>query len=223
MNSTPEGPTTDAPPQHRLARMPRVVTVLVALIVAAHLAIYLVDASRQDWLFETFGVIPARIESGQLGIAGLIASLCGNVFLHAGFLHLFFNAALILQTGELVAERFGRSVDGAFRFLALFFASAAAGALVYVAFNQGSQMPAIGASGAACGLFAAYLIARFPDVQTAIRSPLLWQMSFYFLLVNVALAAAVRMFGVLPIAWEAHLGGFIAGALLYPLLAPRMR
>lgn len=203
--------------------MPRVVTVLVGLIVLAHLLIYLASASQQDWLFETFGVIPARIESGQLGVLGLIASLCGNVFLHAGFLHLFFNAALILQTGEFVAERFGRTTDGALRFLALFFASAAAGALVYVALNQGSEMPAIGASGAASGLFAAYLIARLPDVRTAIRSPLLWQMSFYFLLVNVALAATARLFGVLPIAWEAHLGGFIAGAVLYPLLAPRAR
>lgn len=203
--------------------MPRVVTSLVALIVAAHLLTYLVGPSGQDWLFETLGVVPARIESGRLGVAGLVASLCGNVFLHAGFLHLFFNVALILQTGELVAERFGRSVDGAARFLTLFFASAAAGALVYVAFNQGSEAPAIGASGAASGLFAAYLVARFPDVQAAVRSPRLWQMAFSFLLVNVAIAAAARTLGVLPIAWEAHLGGFIAGAALYPLLLPRTR
>ena len=198
-------------------------TALVGAIFVAHLVTYVLNGAQLDSLVDTFGVVPARIESGELGIGGLIASLCGNVFLHAGFLHLFFNVALILQTGELVAERFGRSAEGAFRFLALFFASAVAGALTYVAFNQGSQMPAIGASGAACGLFAAYLLARFPDVQTAIRSPILWQMSFYFLVVNVAIAAAARMFGVLPIAWEAHLGGFIAGAMFYPLLTPRAR
>jgi membrane associated rhomboid family serine protease len=45
----------------------------------------------------------------------------------------------------------------------------------------------------------------------------------YFLAANVGLAAVARMSGVLPIAWEAHLGGFIAGALCYPLLLPPQR
>jgi membrane associated rhomboid family serine protease len=46
-------------------------------------------------------------------------------------------------------------------------------------------------------------------------------MGFVFLAVNVALAALARFTGVLPIAWEAHLGGFVAGVLLYPALPPR--
>lgn len=40
-----------------------------------------------------------------------------------------------------------------------------------------------------------------------------------FLAINVVLMA----FLPLPIAWEAHLGGFFAGAVAYPMLAPRRR
>lgn len=201
--------------------MPRVVTVLVGAIALAHGASYLLGAEGQTALVDTFAVIPARFASGDLGPVGMAEGLFGHVFLHAGLLHLFFNAMLILQTGELVAERFGRDGAGAARFLALFFGAGAIGALTYIGVNWGSPVPAIGASGAASGLFAAYLLAPFSDWRVALRTPAVVQMGFYFLLVNVGLAALARFTGVLPIAWEAHLGGFVGGALLYPLLVAK--
>jgi membrane associated rhomboid family serine protease len=217
--SVPETPET--PARGRLARMPRIVSLLVLTIALAHGATYLLDARTYNALLETFAVIPARFSDGSIGVFGALAQLMGNAFLHAGVFHLFFNSMIILQTGELVAERFGRGVDGVVRFLALFFGAAAAGAIVYVLVNWGSGVPAIGASGAACGLFAAYLMAPFRDWRDALRTPSVLQMGFIFLLVNVALAALARFTGVLPIAWEAHLGGFVAGVVLYPLLLPR--
>lgn len=219
--SQPEAPQERAP--GRLARMPRVVTLLVLAIALAHGATYLLDARTFEALLETFAVIPARFANGELGAPGMFAALTGNAFLHAGLLHLFFNSMLILQTGELVAERFGRDGAGAARFLALFFGAAAAGAIVYVLLNWGSTTPAIGASGAACGLFAAYLMAPYADWRVALRSPAVLRMGFYFLLVNVAIAALARVTGALPIAWEAHLGGFVAGVALYPVLVPKPR
>ena len=42
-----------------------------------------------------------------------------------------------------------------------------------------------------------------------------------FLFLNVGLAAAALLTGFLPIAWEAHLGGFVAGLAAYPLLVRR--
>ena len=200
-------------PSGRLARMPKAVTGLVAAIVLAHTGRYLVSRDAQAALINTVAVIPAH------GLT--FASMFGHVFVHGGWIHLAFNMFLILQTGELVASRFGRDLAGAGRFLTLFFASGAAGAAMYIALNPGSQGPAIGASGAACGLFSAYLMALAPDWRTAIRSPQILQMGFYFLAVNVGVAMLARSSGVLPIAWEAHLGGFIAGLVLYPLLAPK--
>ncbi len=193
--------------------MPRVVTGLVGAIVLAHAATLLLSPAAHEALIVRYGVVPAD--------GAALAPLVGHVFLHAGWFHLIFNIFLILQTGELVAERLGRSWSGAVKFLALFFASGAAGALTYIGFNPTSQAPAIGASGAACGLFAAYLLALAPNWRMAIRSPQILQMGFYFLLVNVGVAMLARTTGVLPIAWEAHLGGFVAGVVVYPLLAPK--
>lgn len=195
--------------------MPKVVTGLVALIVAAHAAAAFMSRAAQNDLMLRYGVVPAD--------AAALAPYVAHVFLHAGWFHLLFNVFLILQTGELVAARLGRDAAGAARFLTLFFASGVAGALMYIGFNPGSEAPAIGASGAACGLFAAYLLALAPDWRIAIRTPQILQMGFYFLLVNVGVAMLARSTGVLPIAWEAHAGGFIAGLVLYPLLAPRLR
>lgn len=222
--SLPETPPQAERPRGRLARMPRVVTGLVAVISLAFVASLFLDAPTQEMLFTRLGVTPALIlmEAPHAPLAAL-EPFFGHVFLHGGWLHLIFNAFLILQTGELVAERFGRTPAGAAKFLALFFGSGVAGAALFVALNPQSQSPAIGASGAASGLFAAYLLALAPTWRLALRAPQVWQMGFYFLLVNVGVAMLARSSGVLPIAWEAHLGGFLGGLLLYPLLAPRRR
>lgn len=209
------------PQPGRLARMPRVVTMLALAIAVAHLASYVIDARAFGALPDALAVTPLRFATGEIGPVGAIASLFGHAFVHAGLLHLFFNLMIILQTGEAVAARFGRDTQGAVRFLALFFGSAAAGAVAYVLINWGSPVSAVGASGAACGLFAAYLLAPYPDWRAALRAPQTVRMAAAFLFVNVALAAAARVTGVLPIAWEAHLGGFIAGLVLFPLLVPR--
>jgi membrane associated rhomboid family serine protease len=222
--SVPETPEGDRAPG-RLARMPRVVTGLLAAIIAAHVATLFVGRGDLQGLIDALAVNPTLIDIRLAGgdVAGAALPLLGHAFLHGGFIHLFFNAMIILQTGELVAERYGRTAAGVQRFLLLFAVSAVAGALTYIAFNPQSDVPAVGASGAACGLFAAYLLSLRRTTGEALRDGRVLQMAFVFLLVNVGLAAAARMIGVLPIAWEAHLGGFVAGALLHPLLAPRAR
>ena len=212
MSVPPVAPPERRPPG-RLARMPKAVTGLVGAIILAHVGRLVLSQDAQGALIEAAAVIPAH------GLT--LASVFGHVFLHAGWLHLAFNMFLLLQTGELVAARFGRDLGGALRFLALFFASGAAGAAMYIALNPGSLGPAIGASGAACGVFSAYLMALAPNWRSAIRNPQILQMGFYFLAVNVGVAMLARSSGVLPIAWEAHLGGFIGGLVLYPLLAPK--
>jgi len=220
--SVPETPEGERP-RGRLARMPRVVTGLLLAIVAAHAATLFIGRDGQlaliDWLAVNPALIAAHLDVGDVGAAA--APMVGHAFLHAGWLHLFFNCMLILQTGETAAERYGRDLAGAGRFLLLFAVSAVVGALTYIAINPQSNVPAVGASGAACGLFAAYLLSLRRTTREAVADRGVQQMAFYFLLINVGLAAAARVFGVLPIAWEAHLGGFIAGALLHPFLARR--
>ena len=87
--------------------------------------------------------------------------------------------------------------------------------IAYVLINPHSVEPAVGASGAICGVFAAYFLAVRPTPRAALADPRVRNAMLTFVGINVVLVALLP----LPIAWEAHLGGFIAGALVYLALA----
>ncbi len=195
-------------------RMPISVLGLGALIVLAFVAFgqFAPDAHRD--IYQRFGIAPARFTSGGQSLGDALAALFGHVFFHYGLLHLLMNGLAFLQAAPFVAVRLGD-----LRFLALFFVSALGGALAYIVINPASETVAVGASGAICGIFGAYFLAVRPNPRAALADPQVRNAMVSFLAVNVVLMALLP----LPIAWEAHLGGFFAGALSYPLLAPRRR
>jgi rhomboid protease GluP len=124
---------------------------------------------------------------------------------------------VFLQAAPFVAGRLGAG-----RFVALFFGSAIGAALAYILINAHAETPAVGASGAVCGVFGAYFLSVRRSWREALADPQVRGAGFSFLFINVFLAGLASVSGFLPIAWEAHLGGFVAGAALYPLLAPRL-
>lgn len=142
--------------------------------------------------------------------------LFGHVFAHYGFAHIAMNMLAFLQAAPFLAWRLGGA-----RFLTLFFISALGGAAAFILINVHSQFPAVGASGAICGVFAAYFLAVRPTPQAALADPQVRNAIFSFLGINVVLMGVLAAAHILPIAWEAHLGGFIAGGAAYLLLAPR--
>jgi len=173
-------------------------------------------APEQNWAsFEPFSVVPARLNPANVAFAGYaqaLSPLFGHVFFHYGVPHLLMNGLAYVQAAPFVEQRIG-----GLRFLILFFVSALGGALAYVLINPNSETGAVGASGAICGVFAAYFLAVRPTPQAAIADPRIRNAMGSFLLVNVVLMALLP----LPIAWQAHLGGFLAGGAIYPLLSPR--
>lgn len=207
------------PRQPVFNRQPLVVIGLGGAIALAHLARAFGPYELQVKLAEALAVVPAAYE-GPYDTWNW-AALFGHVFLHADFVHLAFNMALFFAVSGRVVERLGAAGGGAWRFLVLFFLSALASALTYIVINPGSMTGAIGASGAVCGVFSALLMGARWDWRDSIRDPQVLKTGAGFLFANVGLAFMIRQFGVLPIAWEAHLGGFIGGMLLFPLLAPK--
>jgi membrane associated rhomboid family serine protease len=205
--------------------MPVVVKALVgAMLVAWGLYQFLDDETKRAILIQ-FAVIPVRFDAASPLAFGAwyeaLGPLFGHVFLHAdwrqlGPLHVGMNSLMLMVAGPLAARRLGDV-----RFLILFFVSAAGGALAYVLINPGGVAPAVGASGAICGVFAAYFMAWAPNPGAAWRNPQVRSAIIGFLLINVVFASFLSASGALPIAWEAHLGGFVAGAIAYPLLAPK--
>jgi membrane associated rhomboid family serine protease len=208
------------PPSER--GLPPIVGWVLLALVVAHLARILAPADAQIWAVRTFAVHPVRYDpanaEGFSSLWGPVLQLAGSAMIHLNWLHLLLNAACVLQAGVPVARGLGEGRSGGGRFLLVFFGSGVAGSLAYVALNWGSPVEAFGASGAACGVFGAYFLTARGGWRASLADPQIRAGVAVFLGINVVLVGALRVFGLLPIAWEAHLGGFLAGAVLAVLL-----
>lgn len=136
-----------------------------------------------------------------------------HAFLHGGALHLAMNTAVFLALGGFIARGIGTA-----RFLILFFTTAIAGALVFGILAT-TNAPMVGASGALFGFIGALKCWEWRFIQrTGAPANRFWGTIIALILINVMLAFSMPGGGSL--AWEAHLGGFLAGFAIAPLLAP---
>ena len=201
-------------------RFPFVVSVLGGAIVLAFVAYEFASDDVKLAATYALAIIPVRYDNaGPAPFESWYAAalpLVGHVFLHGGWAHLLMNMLAYLQAAPFLGWRLGAQ-----RFLALFFISAIGGAVAYILINPHSDGPAVGASGAICGLFGAYFLAVRPTPRAALADPQVRNAIVVFLGVNVVLMGVLAVMDLLPIAWEAHLGGFMAGALVYLAMAPR--
>lgn len=226
-----------APPRQPIFRAPAVVLWLIGLLAALHLA-RIARPAQADALVYDYGLYPLRysrafLESHMANPGTLwerIVPFLSYMGLHGSWAHLIINCLWLLAFGPIVARRFG-----AMLFLLFFFACGIAAALCYLALNWGSPVPVVGASGAISGLMAAAIRmlpgqAPWATQSEAPLAPLLSRQILVFSAIWAAvnLVTAVTGFGVGGesglIAWQAHLGGFLAGLLLcdpFDRLRPR--
>ncbi|MCC5991590.1 MAG: rhomboid family intramembrane serine protease [Rhodobacteraceae bacterium] len=134
--------------------------------------------------------------------------------LHGGFLHLIGNMVAVLALGGIVVARIG-----ARGFLLLYVVSAIGGGAGF-ALLAGTEAPMIGASGAVFGLIGAWKFWEW-QLRHHLGSPMrpLWMSLLGLGVLNVALWLLLS--GLL--AWEAHLGGFVAGVLFAAIVTPTLR
>jgi membrane associated rhomboid family serine protease len=155
--------------------------------------------------------------------------------LHGSWSHVLINSIWLAAFGTPIARR-----CGAGRFLALAAVSAIGGAVLYVVMNSHQVMPMIGASAAVSGMMAAASWFMFAPAQwlqegrpslpherprEALLDIVRNRQVLIFLGVWFAanyLFGFVQPFGVTDasIAWEAHIGGFLVGLALFPVLDP---
>jgi len=150
--------------------------------------------------------------------------------LHEGGLHLGLNVVVLAALGTPVARRFGAPL-----FLALLLAGAIAGGLIHVAVHPEEVAPLIGASAgvSACvGAAARFVfdpIARLggsaPSLATSLRnrSVVTFTLGWFFANAISGLGANPSMLASASIAWEAHIGGFLLGFLVFALFDPVKR
>lgn len=201
---------------------PPAVWLIVAAIGLSYLGFSLLSLPARNAIDFAFALIPARFDPSSPFAFDrwyeALAPVFGHAFLHVAWWHAALNAFFFFLLGRQPARRLGF-----WRFLALFFISAAGGAIAFVVLNWGGEDVAIGASGAVCGVFSAYYMSLRPHWLQAVSEPYLRNQFLTVFFVNVvAMGAAAELLGV-PIAWEGHLGGFVGGALAWIALAPRPR
>ena len=142
----------------------------------------------------------------------LVWSPLTYAFLHGGWLHLALNGAAFLGLGHALVQ-----VIGIGRFLIIFAVCAVVAALAFglIADTMG---PMVGASGAIFGMLAVLTAWQERALRLAglSRAPI-WKRIGGLVVVNAALAFGLG--GLL--AWEAHLGGWVAGWLLASVFRPR--
>ena len=168
-----------------------------------------VYAERQ--FIETWGLVPAELADGQL------AGLMGHMFIHGGVLHLLGNMFTLWA--------FACSLEvglGSVCLLAFYVVWGLVAGLSHAMMDWDSTIPGIGASGAIAGLLGAYTVAYgpFAKIRTlifiAIRPIKVDVPATAFGMGWILLQfwqASNDPEGQTGVAWYAHIGGFMAGAL----------
>jgi membrane associated rhomboid family serine protease len=246
---SPPQPPSDQPvvveeaPREPILTLPLPLTAYVVLLAVIHLRV-LLPPELENWTIDVFGFIPKRYDSSLLnlpipgGTGAKAWTFVTYSLLHANLTHLGFNVLWLLPFGSALARRFG-----AIRFFVFLAVTAAAGALAHLLTHEHAVVPMIGASASVSGAMAAAIRFAFvrgsflsfsrSDADTAARVPALplsralrdgrvvGFLAVWFAL-NVVFgvgAIGVETEGA-SVAWQAHIGGFFAGLLLFALFDP---
>lgn len=215
--------------------VPSPVVAVLAVLVGVHLARLALSPETDAWTVLALAFIPGRYAGygPELpgGEAAMATSLITHMLVHGDATHLLFNAAWLLAFGGVVAERVG-----GLRFLALAAFSGLAGALTFALAHRGALLPMIGASGAVSGLMGGTMRFLFSALDrgglwrlrltphevplmplgVALADQRILSTTLIWLAIN--LLAIIGFAGVAVeagIAWEAHVGGYLAGLLTY--------
>lgn len=229
-----------------LLNLPTVIVAMAAAFGLVHAVREFVLTSDQDIEFLLrFAFIPARYTTPWLlgqslpgGLGADVWTFVTYAFIHGDGTHLIINILWLLPFGTAVARR-----CGPVRFLALFAATAAAGAAAHFATHPRELLPMIGASAAISGFMAAAIrfvfqaggplgvfrntgpsayLAPAAPLRDALRDPRIIAFLVVWFGLNALFGVGpVSVLGVdQPVAWQAHIGGFLAGLLLFPAFDP---
>lgn len=201
----------------------REVPVAVIALILANVAVYLVQRQlppdQTAAFLWNYALVPARF--GYEGVtAGTLLAIVTNTFMHGGLLHIAVNMWTLWLFGRALEEAFGTAW-----FIAFYLACGAIASLAHLAFNLGSTIPALGASGAIAGVLGGFTLL-FPRARIVLVVPVL-VFPFFFTLPAAVFTAFWFAFQILPglaeldaarpragIAWWAHVGGLVAGLAL---------
>jgi len=228
------------PYREPIFNVPGSVVALIGLFIAVHVVRQFLPYSDDEWLTVAMAFVPARYTGFAAEIPGgeiaVWSSWVTHMLVHGDIIHLMFNSAWFLACGGAIALRVGT-----LRFLAFTAFTGVLGAAVFLLFHWGEFVPVVGASGAVSGMMGAVMRFLFSALDmgsfnalrerprsvplmrltTALTDKRVVAVTVIYLLLN-----AITAFGIPGVAaeggvaWEAHLGGYLAGLLCFGLFDP---
>jgi len=198
-------------------------------LVVANVVIFiaqLFSGSTAETLVQVFGYMPARLvhpAAFHYSVWEAALTLITSLFLHGGFVHLFGNMIYLWVFGDAVEDAFGHA-----GYLLFFIGCGAIGSATHTLVFPHSVVPSIDASGSIAGVLGAFLVLRplarivtiFPlvvywamaEIRAMLFLPVWFLMQFFNGFLSLASARSTQE--VAGIAWWAHVGGFIFGAIV---------
>jgi len=201
-------PLSDA--SRRTSRFPLVTTAIIGV----NAVVFVMELMGGDAFVDRWSEIPANIVAGHQWITILTA-----MFMHAGWMHIIGNMVFLWAFGPEVEDAMGPP-----KYLAFYLLSGLAASLAQTAMAPGSTIPNLGASGAIAGVMGAFLVTYPRDRIRAVLFigwfaritfiPAALLIGLWFLIQifsQVGSVANVQSGG--GVAYAAHVGGFIFGAV----------
>jgi membrane associated rhomboid family serine protease len=179
------------------------------------------QAQGVDWFGRVVQMPVARLSTDP---ARVYPTFLTTMFLHGGWVHLLMNMWMLWVFGNNVEDRLGHFV-----YLAFYLAGGVIATLAFWASAPEALMPVVGASGAVAVVLGGYAVT-FPKAKirtllflfvfvTIIDMPALVWLGIWF--ITQLYSGLMGLWGVqmAPVAFWAHIGGFVAGMFMMPLLS----
>jgi rhomboid family protein len=193
------------------------------------LELYLIDHGRRGiWRYAMIPAHLVHLQSGHpLATLHSLATIITAMFLHAGFLHIAGNMLYLFIFGPAVEQRMG-----ARRYSIFYFLCGIAAALATVAMGPHSRIPVIGASGAIAGILGGYfvlyprgrittILPLFVFIQMIEIPAVFYLLAWFAVQLYAGISAGAQGPLIGGVAWWAHVGGFLFGVALAPMLIHR--
>ena len=195
---------------------------LIIICVAAFINELAMDNSQLTQFFYRYGMVPEQVMEAyaRQDYEQVLTPALTAIFLHGGWLHLLGNMLFLWVFGDNIEDRMG-----SFRYLLFFLLVGILANLAHAFATPSSELPTVGASGAVAGVLGAYFIS-FPRSKvltllflgilvTLVEIPAIFFLLYWFFLqlVNGVATLGVDTTINSGVAWWAHIGGFVAGAL----------
>jgi len=194
------------------SRRPTRMPIVTAFILLINVFVFALELKRGDAFVPQWSAIPAQIVSGHHWIKILTA-----MFMHGSWSHIIGNMVFLWAFASEIEDAMGRG-----RYLCFYLMGGVAAMLAQVLANPHSTVPNLGASGAIAAVMGAFIVTYPRDQIKALLFILIFVrvtlipaallIGFWFLtqILHAGAVAQVQSGGV---AYLAHIGGFMFGAV----------